>query len=169
MKSSRKILLDADVIIHFCKGDQILLLPKIFDEEKVILDVVMNELQKRRDLRQYYNNLISFRLFREISFDNEPVVIREYTRLTKLFGHGESACLAYCRFHKDIVGSSNTRDIIEYCKEHSIIYYTTMDFLSEAYHRDMMDKAQCDLFIYNVISKGSRLPFSKLDEFLLSK
>jgi len=166
MRTKRKILLDSDVIIHFCKGDSILVLPKIFSEEKVILDVVLDELKKRRDLRQYYDNLISFKLFNEISFDNEPDVIREYARLTKKFGSGESACLAYCRFHDDIIGSSNTKDIIRYCKDHLIVYYTTMDFLSEALKSNIMSKAECDLFINKVKTKGSKLPCDSIDDYI---
>lgn len=168
-KGDCKILLDADVIIHFCKGDSILILPKIFKEEKVILDVVFSELKKRHSLKKYYVNLINFNLFREISFDTENDVIKEYARLTKHFGKGESACLAYCRFHKDIIGSSNTRDIIKYCEDNNITYLTTMDFLAEAYKSGIMSKAECDLFIYNVILKGSILPYNSLDEFLIGK
>jgi len=168
-KSDCKILLDADVIIHFCKGDSILLLPKIFEQEKVILDVVLSELERRVSLRQYYTNLINFNLFREISFDTENEIIKEYAKLTKQFGKGESACLAYCRYHKDIIGSSNTRDIIKYCEEHNITYYTTMDFLAEAFKSGIMSKADCDFFIYNVKSKGSSLPYDSLDEFLAAK
>lgn len=165
-KSNRKILLDSDVIIHFCKGDSVLLLPKIFPEGKVIPDIVLFELGKRVSLRQYYENLIRFKLFRNISFDEEIEVVREYARLTKQFGKGESACMSYCRYHADIIGSSNTIDIINYCKKYNITYYTTMDFLAEALKSGIMNKAECDFFIYNVKLKGSILPCNTIDEFL---
>ncbi len=166
-KSDCKILLDADVIIHFCKGDSIFLLPKIFKEEKVILDVVLDELEKRKSLRQYYENLINFRLFKEITFDDDNEVIKEFARLVKQFGKGESACLAYCRYHKDIIGSSNIHDILEYCKKYNIKYYTTMDFLAEGYRQGLLSKEECDFFIYKVKSKGSILPYNTLDEFFI--
>lgn len=41
-----KIILDADVIIHFYKGEMLSLLPKIFDSyDFVVLDVVYNEIR----------------------------------------------------------------------------------------------------------------------------
>ena len=44
-----KIVLDADVIIHFSKGGYLSLLPQIFpDYEYVVLDKVYNELSSVR-------------------------------------------------------------------------------------------------------------------------
>jgi predicted nucleic acid-binding protein len=164
-KSKQKILLDADVIIHFVKGERLLDLPKIFKEEKVILDIVCQELMKRRDLAHFYENLIRFGLINEISFKTDLSVLREYARLKKKYGDGESACMAYCKFNKDILASSNLRDIKSYCEENEIQYLTTMDFIAEALHSGLWSAADCDFFIYNVKSKGSKLPVNKISEY----
>jgi len=100
---AKKIILDADVIIHFSKGGQLGILPQIFPN---------------------------------------------------------------CRFHHDVIGSSNLKDIRLYCEENNIDYLTTMDFLAEAYHTNKLDEAACDFFIYNVKLKGSKLPCDSIAEYL---
>ena len=164
--SNQKILLDADIIIHFIKGEKILLLPKIFQQKKVILDIVCQELVKNPNMKVFYENLIRFGLIEEISFTNDFAVIKEYARLKMMFGNGESACMAYCKFHKDILASSNLSDIKKYCDNNNIQYLTTMDFLCEAFRKNKMSEAECDEFIYNVLSKGSILPCKTIKEFL---
>jgi predicted nucleic acid-binding protein len=105
-------------------------------------------------------------LVSELTITAEKEVLAEYNRLRKQFGKGESACMAYCRFHEDVIGSSNLKDIKAYCEIHQIAYLSTMDFIAEAYRMGLMDEAACDFFIYNVKRKGSRLPFDTIREFL---
>lgn len=45
---NKKLVLDADVLIHFIKGDLIFYLPKIITNEMVILDKVYNEITQRK-------------------------------------------------------------------------------------------------------------------------
>lgn len=66
-----KIVLDADVIIHFAKGGR--------------LDL----LRSAGEMKEYA---------RLISRDGLAL------------GRGESACMVYCLYHHDVVGSSNTKD-----------------------------------------------------------
>ena len=82
----------------------------------------------------------------------------EYTRLISTLGRGESACMVYCRDNNDVLGSSNLRDIKEYCEKNQITYLTTIDFLYYAYVRKKMTAKECQHFISDVNSKGSRLP-----------
>jgi hypothetical protein len=165
-KKKRKILLDADVVIHFVNGENFILLPTLFKEEKVILDKVCNELRKRRDLRQFYDNVVAFGLIKEITFDGDLDIIKEYARLKKKYGDGESACMAYCKYNKDILASSNLSDIKEYCEENGIEYITTMGFLYEAYQTDKLTGEECDEFISKVLASGSKLPVKNMNEYL---
>lgn len=84
----KKVILDADVLIHFIKGEFLFSIPRILDNELIILDSV------------------------------------------------ESACLAYAKFNKDILASSNLRDIKKYCSFHDIEYLTTIDLLKVGYEND---------------------------------
>jgi predicted nucleic acid-binding protein len=162
---SKKILLDADVIIHFIKGDRSGTLSSIFPNKLYLLDIVFDEVFKGK-LRSEVQNLITFKQVYELSFLIENEVVSEYARLKEKYGPGESACMAYCKFHKDVLASSNLRDIRQYCEENGIQYLTTMDFLVAAFQKGIMDEKECDLFIQNVKSKGSKLPCDTIKEFL---
>jgi hypothetical protein len=169
VKKKTKILLDADVIIHFEKAGKLLSLPKIFKQEKVILDIVIKEISKKKSMQLFYEGIIRLNIIKEITFQSDIKVLQEYAKLKKKFGDGESACMAYCKFNSDILASSNLNDIKTYCNENNIQFVTTMDFLVEALHSGLFSEADCDLFIYDVISKGSILPYNTIKKFINSQ
>lgn len=152
-----KIVLDADVIIHFSKGGLLSLLPKIFPEyDYIVLDKVYDELATVKN--QLDNQILYFKNIRKVVFAPTYEMLREYANLKASFGDGESACMTYCRFTSNIIGSSNLRDIKNYCADHGITYLTTLDFLYYAWYRMLLTDQECIAFIYDVTSKGSRLP-----------
>ena len=152
-----KIVLDADVIIHFSKGGLLSLLPQIFPEyEYIVLDKVYDELSSARS--QLDNQITYLRNIKKVEFTHTIDILREYATLKRRFGDGESACMAYCRYTANIIGSSNLRDIKNYCTEHKITFLTTLDFLYYAWLRNKLTDKECITFIRDVISKGSRLP-----------
>ena len=103
-----------------------------------------------------------------IKFDPKGESRLEYARLrnTLLLGKGESACMVYCRDNKDVLGSSNLKDIKEYCANNQITYLTTIDFLYYALMRKKITKAEVDVFIADVIAKGSKLPSVNIENYL---
>lgn len=163
---NKKIILDADVIIHFIRGNQIGILPQIFSNKYYLLDYVFKEVFKGK-LRTEVENLFRFGLVHELEFENNLEVVKEFAKLKKDYGIGESACMAYCKFNKDVLASSNLKDIKTYCTVNNIQYLTTMDFLLEAYEQTILSEADCDEFIYNVKSKGSKLPVNTIQEYIL--
>ena len=139
-----KIVLDADVIIHFIEAGNFSLLPDIFPEyEYIVLDVVYNEVSKNSKTRDLIDNYL-----------------RYFSKLRKetFSPKGESACMIYCRDNQDVLGSSNLRDIKEYCSQNSITYLTTLDFLYYAYLKKKMTQQECTEFMQAVNDAGSRLP-----------
>ena len=109
-----RIVLDADVIIHFSKGGLLSLLPQIFPEyEYIVLDKVYNELTSVKN--QLDNQIQFFGNITKVEFTPTAEIMREYAVLKSKFGDGESACMAYCRYTANIIGSSNLRDIKNYC------------------------------------------------------
>ena len=163
MTTKTKIVLDADVIIHFVKGGAFSLLPKIFPEYTyLILDVVYDEVTVNRATKMQIDNTLNFFGSRIslIKFDPKGTSRLEYARLRSalLLGKGESACMVYCRDNMDVLGSSNLKDIKEYCANNNITYLTTIDFLYYAFIRKKMTKEDVDSFIAEVIAKGSKLP-----------
>lgn len=163
-----KIVLDADVILHFYKGERLSMLPSILPEyDFVLLDYVRDELHG--EVRTQIDNQIH--LLKNIillEFDPSGDMMREYAQVFNALkrGKGESACMVYCRFTNNVIGSSNLRDIKEYCAQHKIVYITTIDFLFYAYQRNKMTKEECDEFIRVVTSKGSKLPNVDITTYL---
>jgi len=161
MAKKIKIVLDTDVIIHFAKGEMLSMLPSIFPEYQfVVLDIVKSEI-KRPLLTQLERQISVLGNITEVAFGDTPEERREYFRLTSRavgLGRGESACMVYCLYHHDVVGSSNLKDIKEYCKRNGIAYLTTCDFLWYAWKRGMMTEDEIRVFVDRVKSAESILP-----------
>lgn len=164
MSNKIKIVLDADVLIHFQKAGYLSLLPDILPEyDCIVLSVVYEEISSiRKQLDRQIQVLGNIAL---VTFTPNMEMLREYAYLTDRFGRGESACMAYCRFSNNVLGSSNLRDISDYCKKNGITYLTTIDFLYYAYVRKKLTKEQCDEFIKDVNAKGSRLPIIDISTY----
>ena len=152
-----KILIDADVLIHFYKGEQMGILKEIYPNQIILLDIVFNEVFIG-DLRIAIENLIRFKTLVEEKLDDcSQEIKKEYFSLSREFGKGESAIMAYCKFNKEVLASSNLSDIKTYCDNHKITYLTTMDFLAEAFKNQILNEKECDQFIKDVKTKGSKL------------
>jgi hypothetical protein len=157
-KEEPKILLDSDVVIHFIKGGRQLLLPELFPDRLVMLDKVYVEVTKRKKDEPEVNKFLKDCKIPVIKMSTSREIYKEYATLVgERVGSGEAACMAVARYSRDFIASSNVTDIYDYCKEHGLVFYTTMDLLLELYKREMLEEADCDLFIYDVKTKGSRL------------
>ena len=120
------------------------------------------------EMKTQIQNLFKWKFIHDLPItlnDNKDVFI-EYVRLkNKGFGKGESACMAYCKYHKDVVASSNLKDIKNYCLQNNITYLTTMDFLEKALQNQIMTYQECDNFINDVRTKGSKLPNKSMADY----
>lgn len=164
----KDILIDADVVSHFITGGQILILHKIFSNKILMLDKVYDELLKFNAKKLAVENLINLGIVTKVPFpSNNHAILKEYLHIKKLMfkGDGESACLAYVKHTKDIIGSSNLKDVKRYCALHSIELLTTMDFLCEAFRIGLLTESNCDEFISSVLAAGSKLPVTKMSEY----
>lgn len=171
MTAKTKIVLDADVIIHFVKAGQFSLLLDIFPEyQYIILDVVYDEVTVNKATKTQIDNTLKFLSARiaNVTFAPKGKSRLEYARLrsTLLLGKGESACMVYCRDNQDVLGSSNLKDIKEYCSQYQITYLTTLDFLYYAYIRKKMSKVEIDAFIKDVRANGSKLPDVDIEKYV---
>lgn len=171
MTTKTKIVLDADVIIHFVKGGRFSLLLDIFPEyQYVILDVVYGEVTVSRMMKIQIDNTLGFFSSRivKVKFDPKGESRLEYALLRDklLLGKGESACMVYCRDNRDVLGSSNLKDIKEYCRDNGITYLTTVDFLYYAYIRKKMTKEEVESFIDEVRAKGSNVPIVDIENYI---
>lgn len=162
-----QIVLDADVVIHFAKGGRLSQLPSIFpDYEYVLLGAVHEELLS--DIRTQIDHQIAFlKNITLIPFAPRGEMLREYAMLrSRQFGKGECACMAYCLFTHNVIGSSNLRDIRAYCEEKQITYLTTMDFLWYAWRKGLLTPSEISDFIAEVKQKGSKLPEVDIEKYV---
>lgn len=162
----RKILLDSDVVIHFIAGELFSKLPDILpDFDFVLLDVVYeNELKKRhgRIIEQCVHFLRKMSI---IKWEYTKEELIEFCELQKIYGLGESAAMTYCRHHRDVLASSNWKDIISYCNIHGITHLSTMDLLHQALKDGILSEGECDEFIYKVLKQGHKLPCMTMKDF----
>lgn len=161
-----KVVLDSDVIIHFIKGGCLSLLPQILPTYSfIILDIVYDR-ELAASHRVILQNIVA--QLKTISIERwEPSreERQEFIRLQRQFGLGESAAMAYCNYHNDVLASSNLKDIVDYCDTNSITYFTTMDFLYQARFKNIMSEQECDEFITNVVAQDSKLPVTRMSNY----
>jgi len=161
-----QIVLDADVVIHFAKGGRLSQLPSIFPGyEYVLLEAVHEELLS--DIRtQIDHQIVRLKNITLLPFTPRGEMLREYAMLKSRFGKGESACMAYCLFTNNVIGSSNLRDIRAYCEEKQIVYLTTIDFLWHAWRKGLLTVDEVNTFIAEVKQKGSKLPEVDIEKYV---
>jgi len=158
------ILLDCDVISHFITNKCLNDLPVILAPHNcAILDYVYNEATRQLSHKIFVDNLIASGAAIKMPFPNTNLAIKQEFALLKnrnyLIGDGERACMAVAKHSKDIVASSNFRDVAPYCNANNILYLGTLDILSIAVNKGIYDEAKCDLFIQEAIKNNkARFP-----------
>ena len=78
----------------------------------------MQEISQRRSINSDVPDFINRFKIDVIEFPNDSDILHEYASLCQFYGDGESACMSIARFNDYIIASSNTRDILSYCKNH---------------------------------------------------
>lgn len=164
-----KIILDADVIIHFYKGGCLTLLPNILPAyQYIVLSHVYQEI--KGDLKNQLSNQINLlKNIQLVEFAPKGDMLREYSLLLRERGKGESACMVYCKYNHDVLGSSNLKDITDYCQANDIVYLTTIDFLYFAIKGNLMSIDEAHAFVRKVRANDSHLPTVDFNTFVCNK
>ena len=71
---------------------------------------------------------------------------------------GESACMAYCQTHNDVLASCNLKDTQHYCESNGITYVTFLDLVWYAWRNGVMTEEECNCCIQDAISAGNKVP-----------
>jgi len=149
------ILLDCDVISHFIVNSSIDDLPKILAPHQcVVLDYVYSEVAARPMRLAFLDSIIRSGQIQKMDFPVDFEINKEFAKIKSskpLIGDGERACMAVALFDKNIVASSNFRDVGPYCKANNILYLGTLDILSIAVTKEIYDENQCDTFIQSAL------------------
>lgn len=156
--TKRKIVLDADVIINFSRASILSQITKILPNyDYIVLDKVYHEVLGATK-RELDNNIHFLKKISIVTLPTDFKIMKEYANLLNTFGKGESACMAYCKFTEDVVGSSNFRDVCRYCEDNNITHLGTIDFLYYAVKNEIMTEEEATKSMNDMITKGSRLP-----------
>lgn len=156
--AKKKIVLDADVIINFSKVKKLFQLTSFLPNyDFIILDIVYNEINEK--IRIEIDNIInSLKTFSKEDFPQHEDMMCEYAKLTRKFGKGESACMSFCRFSSNVVGSSNFIDIRQYCTKNNIQYVGTIDFLYYGIKNRVINEKEAERLLNSMIDQGAKLP-----------
>lgn len=170
ISADKVLIFDADVLIHFMRAGCFSDLKRIYpDNKKAVLQKVYDELQVYKESKVMLDNAIeTFKFLQLVKFPLSLEMTKEFAHLVSPImnlGKGESACMSYCKFTKDVVVSSNLKDVKEYCKRHSIGLLTTMDLLNWAFQNAVYTENDCNAFINDVLKKDGRLPFTNMSDY----
>lgn len=168
--AEKSVLLDADVIRHFHKARMVEKLGLIFPKKTFVLDMVIAEIQRSPHLKGLVSSLAGHGIA-VINFQgSNSSARREYFRLqSQNLGPGEAASMIHALNNKNILASSNLRDIARYCGQNNIPYLTTSDMLCLAEVRGILTRLEANTFIQLNIERGSRMPFENMEEYDKSK
>lgn len=145
MPTKVKIVLDADVIIHFTKGGILHLLPDFLpDYEFIVLDIVHNEIPQIL-LSTLDNQIKRIGNIMVLKFGSTGCEIREFARLTSI------------------------KDVADYCNEHGITFLTTNDFLFYGIKNGLMTIESATDFIQRVRALGSYPPIVDFSTYVCNK
>lgn len=157
-QTNKIILLDCDVVSHFIANNALSDLPKILAPHQcVVLDYVYKEVAAKPMRLAFLDGLIKKQLIQKMDFPEDLEINKEFAKIKSqnhLIGDGERACMAVARFQKNVVASSNFRDIAPYCNANKIFYLGTLDILSIAVKRDVYDEGECDAFIQTALQNN---------------
>ncbi len=158
------ILLDCDVISHFIVNAALSDLPVILAPHQCfVIDYVYSEVAARPMRLAFLDSIISSGKIQKMDFPEDLEINKEFAKIKSnkpLIGDGERACMAVALHYKNIIASSNFRDVAPYCNANNILYLGTLDILSIAVSRDIYDESTCDTFIQSAL-KYNKANFPK--------
>ena len=167
-----KIVLDADVVIDFKDANRLADLPRVLPGyDFVILDIVLDqELGKWRSTKEYVLRLIEWiktgPTLSIIPWQPDRETLQIYAELRRTKDMGESACMAYCQTHNDVLASCNLRDTREYCESNGITYVTFLDLVWYAWRNRVMTEEECNNCIQDAISAGNKVPNIPITQYI---
>lgn len=146
MGRNKVILVDADVISHFMATGYIDRLTEILQPHAVmIVENVYKEASyhptepdRKRKVDKWMERCKVCKI--AFPYANENIR-REFLRLKKenpMLGDGERACMSMARFGQEVIASSNFRDVAPYCDENGIEYIGTLDVLTIAMNKGIL-------------------------------
>ena len=78
--------------------------------------------------------------------------------------------MAMARFGREVIASSNFRDVAPYCDANDIEYIGVMDILLIAMNKGYWDANQCNEFMMDALRENNaRFPVSRIEDYKTDK
>jgi hypothetical protein len=162
------LVLDADFVSSFAWVDRIDILERLYSKRMVLLDEVMNELNRVPHIASRVQVSVDNGAITRIEiYANAPEAL-ELGKLLEVgkYGRGEAACMAYLMLNKGTMGSNNLSDVKTFCLTNHKCLLTTADVFAEAYEARFIRLDEADSIWIRMISKKRKLPTSSFSEYL---
>ncbi len=168
MSTEPPILLDTDFVSSFAWVDRLDIIEGLFPKRMVILEEVMEELDRVRHLADRVRFSIMRGHVRRVEMQADSSEALEFVRLydSGRYGLGEAACMA-CALHRGgAVASNNLRDVKAFCARHGIPLFTTADVLVRACRDGRLGQEEAEVVWQKMLKRRSKLPKASFSDYL---
>lgn len=171
MLTEPPLVLDADFVSSFAWVDRLDILEGLYSKRMVLLDEVMNELERVPHIAnrvQVLSNNGSIKLVSIYADTPEALELGKLLEAGK-YGRGEAACMAYLKHNKGTMGSNNLSDVRMFCLTNNKRLLTTADVLYVAYEARLVGLEEADSIWIKMISKKRKLPAASFSDYLATR
>ena len=162
------LVLDADFLSSFAWVGRLDILERLYGEGMILLDEVMNELDRVPHIAKSVQLLIGRGSTKPVSILADAPEALELAKLLDAgrYGSGEAACMAYLKCNDGTLGSNNLSDVKAFCIENEKRLLTTADVLHEAYETGLVGLQEADEIWSKMLSKKRKLPAASFSDYL---
>ena len=164
------LILDADLLSSFAWVDRLDILEKLFPQQMIVLDEVMDELRRVVHLSTRVQNCIDKGLIKNVSMTADSPEALELGQIlnTGRYGNGEAACMAYLKNNDGTMYSNNLSDVHTFCGANGKDLITTAMIMHHAVEKAVIDDAEAEIIWAKMIAKRRKLPASSYSAYLAS-
>ncbi|GIO33276.1 DNA-binding protein [Paenibacillus albilobatus] len=168
MLKNPPLVVDNTVISVYGKSNQFTLLESLYAGNIIIPTEVITEAIVIPSLEAQIKRALGNGWLQEhrINYVDHPNQLKNFARLRKRFGDGESAVMAIAKDQNCTVGSDDLRATHKYCRTNSIPMLGSLGILYDSYDRDHIDEQEGQAILTDMLSKGYRCPVKKFNEIL---
>lgn len=168
MSTEPPILLDTDFVSSFAWVDRLDIIEGLFSRRMVILEEVMEELDRVRHLADRVCFSVMRGHMRRVDMLSDSPEAVDYVRLhdSGRYGSGEAACMAYLSHHDGALASNNLRDVKAYCAERGVPLLTTADVLVRACRDGCLGQEEAGVVWQQMLRRRCKLPATTFSEYL---
>lgn len=161
------LVVDTDFLSSFAWVKRLDIIETLFPKQMVLLEEVKVELSRVPHLSIQIDDCITrntMSLTYMTADSPEAIELVKYLDSGK-YGPGESACMAYLRYNPGTMGSNNTIDVIDYCRDNNKKLICTGHCLCFALDSGIVKFEECESLWAQMISKRRFLPTKTFGEF----